>query len=317
MHIEGIVSVFYAIAKYNKIQLQVDMPVDICFKENMLKINDRIKKYKDINCFDNYLIKECNKDNFKNNNGKIIASMTGGIDSLYTALSNSENIDSFLYVIGCDINYNLSNKNWIDKNINYIKEIIKKNFNNKKLIIIKTNLIIFLSTIMKKYNINTEFTYLTTGFSLYSCVINMKDYNKIIVPGPGCGFDKYLKFSKHIVYSTFGDIGSTSFFNISHDDDTRINKIKYIYGKNRELFNNLRVCINYGSIEEINCLKCSKCIRTSLICKLLKIDDHNLLKIDDKDIKLYLKYLENDNPMFSNQVLDLLNSCIFKINNIK
>ena len=203
----------------------------------------------------------------------------------------------------------------INKNIDYIKSIIKNHFNSKKLIILKTNLIIFMKQLMQQYNIDSEFTYLSNGFILYSCAINLIEYNNIILPGPGFGFGKYLDTINHICYTKFGSIGSTNFFNIKQCDAPRTEKIKYIYEKNIDLLNNLRVCINYGNVQNINCLKCQKCKRTSIILNLLKTN-HNLIKYNDKQIsdiinnlidtkKNWSYYLKS----FNEQLIDLYYIC--------
>lgn len=88
----------------------------------------------------------------------------------------------------------------------------------------------------------------------------------------------------HICYTKFGNIGSTSFFDILQCDAPRTDKIKYINDSNNELLKTLRVCINYGSVASLNCLKCQKCIRTSIILNLLKTE-HNLIKYSDEELK--------------------------------
>ena len=310
---EGLVSVFYCIAKYNNINLIVEPELDKHFCDTIYNIDTEIYRFKKPYT-SSITFKNINKTKEKIQKPiKSICSMTGGVDSIYSCIKH--NPDNFLYIIGCDINYNLSYSSWINKNINYIKDIINQNFIKKKLVIMKTNLIIFMKDLMKKYDIDTEFTYLTNGFILYSCAINLKNYNKIILPGPGFGYGKYLENISHICYTKFNNVGSTSFFDIQQCDAPRIDKIKYINNSNNKLLKTLRVCINYGNVSTLNCLKCQKCIRTSIILNLLKVQ-HNLIEYTTEELDKYINNLINTEKnwkyylkSFNTQLIDLYFTC--------
>jgi len=316
-HSEGIVSVFYSIAKYNNIELKIEPKVDKEFKKSIMKINNTIIKFKNINKKDNFIKKTYSnlsgvKKKFLTRKKKlVICPFTGGVDSLYSALKYKKEITHFFYIIGCDINYEKSNSDWINYNISHIKSMIKKYFNNKPLIIIKSNLVINIHKILKEQHINTEWTYLCNGFGLFSSVINLNKFHKIIIPGPGSGNGKYLKLSKHIVYNSFKENGSTSFLKIVQSDNTRTEKIKYIYNYNPEIFNNIRICTNWGHSKNMNCLKCGKCMRTSIILNLLEIPNHNLSYLSILDIKKEIDKKEG-NPIFYTQLEDLYNIFISK-----
>lgn len=213
---EGIVAIFYSIAKYNNIELKVDSPVEKAFKKSIMNINDPIARFKNINRNDNFLNKTYSRENINiaeddKKKPLVVCPLSGGIDSLYSATKFRKEITHFFYVIGFDINHLKSTRKWIDHNISHVKSIIKKYYDNKPLLIIKTNLIIILDIIFKEQGINTETTYLTMGFCLFASVINLKDFSKIIVPGPGIGNGKWFKQSRHIIYNSFKDSGSTSF----------------------------------------------------------------------------------------------------------
>ena len=309
---EGLIAVFYAIAVYNNIELIVEPSVDKHFGDTIHTINKEIEQFKQP--YSKSISFKTTDTKIQKKPIKSICSMTAGVDSLYSCMKH--NPDNFLYIIGCDINYNLSYPSWIDMNINYIKEIMSKHFKGKELLIMKTNLIIFMKDLKQKYNIDTEFTYLTNGYILYACALHLKNYNKIILPGPGFGFGKYLDMVSHICYTKFGNIGSTSFFDIMQCDATRIDKIRYISRNNSELLKTLRVCINYGSVASLNCLKCQKCVRTSIILNLLKTE-HNLIKYSNEELtKIIDNLIDSEKDwiyslkLFNKQLIELYFICI-------
>lgn len=317
-HSEGIVAVFYSIAKYNNIELKVDPKVNKSFKKSIMKINNKIAKFKNIKTKDKFITQTYSRINglrekiSANKMKLVVCPFTGGIDSLYSALKYKNEITHFFYIVGCDINYEKSNQKWIDFNINHIKFMIQKYFDNKPLIIIKSNLVINIHKILKEQHINTEWTYLCNGFGLFSSVINLDKFYKIIIPGPGSGNGKYLNLSRHIVYNSFKEKGSTSFLKIVQSDNTRPEKIKYIYKYNPKIFNHIRICTNWGHSKNMNCLVCNKCIRTALILNLLKIPNHNLLQLSISDIKKEIDKKEG-NPIFYTQLEDLYNIYINKL----
>ena len=292
---EGLASIFYCIAKYNNIELIIEDEIDDVFCSNLVFIDQNINKFSPK--YDkNITYKKICKN--KKHNNKSIGTITFGLDSLYTTLLG--NPSDLIYVIGMDINYELSTNKWIEKNINYLKEKCKYYFKNKKLIVIKSNVTILLTKIQKNHNLNCEYTYLTNGFAIYSCVINMLDYNKVLISGPG--FNKNDNLG-HINFVDNGIGGSTNFFKIEYYDNNKINKIKFINNYDKSLLNNLRICINYGNCKQLNCLKCRKCIRMSLILSILNFKS-NLINFSSDEIKLHLdKLSKNKTYLYEKQFI--------------
>lgn len=292
---EGLASIFYCIAKYNNVELIIEDELDNVFCSNLVYLDQNIKKFS--SKYDkNITYKKICKN--KKHNNKSIGTITFGLDSIYTTLLGNPN--DLIYIVGMDINYELSTNNWIKKNIDYLREKCSCYFKNKKLIIVKSNVTIMLSKIQKNHNLNCEYTYLTNGFAIYSCVINMREYNKVLISGPG--FAKNIDLG-HINFVNNGIGGTTSFFKIDYYDNDKISKIKFINNYDKSLLNNLRICINYGNCKELNCLKCKKCTRMSILLSLLEIES-NLINFSKEEIKLYIdKISKNKIFLYEKQFL--------------
>lgn len=185
------------------------------------------------------------------------ASISCGVDSFYTLLKHKNQKDN---------NYNITHltffnagsngqyggekaKNLFKKRVKYVSEFCKQN--NYNLITIDTNINEFLMMNHEK----------THSFRTLGCVLALQKLFSKYYFASGLPFDgSHIDESDTAFYDIL-NVQCLSNENISFYcsgiETTRLEKIKYI-SKFKETYNWLNVCV----IDDINCGKCEKCIRT-------------------------------------------------------
>jgi hypothetical protein len=321
-NIDGIVIMLISIAICNKWKIKSLYPIDSLLYDNLLNIVDIYKKYHHKHT---YLLNDINKDELElildipkidrtsNNSGIKIAPTSLGVDSLYTLLSNKNDITHLLHVINLDKSWN------IDKFDHNIIEYSKKY--NKNLIIASSNFKEILASLKisgTDYGVFTSDMILTCSlYGLKPDIIYFNGFGKDIpcLMAQDSNINKYFKGNE---------------FNSICNDILRIKKIKYIIENDSDILYFLRVCnddinlkatkikinnnIYYTGL--FNCGKCGKCTRTYSYLYMLGYHDkiQTFKYYADNYLEYYMHNIYNKpDKLLATKYYDMIFSNIVKI----
>lgn len=289
--------------------ISIDLPLDPMLIKNIKKIMKIWKCW-----YDNLSIIKLNTPNQLTLNIqpiKTAAFFSGGIDSLYTLLSNENDfynqiepkyeIDTLLTIWGFDIP--LTNKENFNKLIaNYLPLTDKL---NKELICITTNI---KETLWNKANWGK----LSHGAGLASIGFLLENIFKEILIGSSYGYAYLMPWGSHTIIDPL--FTSSILTTIHHGGYcNRVEKTKFLLDTKIAL-DYLRVCWKHGI--ETNCSCCSKCYRT-----MFTLDNFDALETCGSFNKTFYSekyfdriYLRNKSDiLFMQEILDSSR----KNNNIK
>lgn len=305
--IEGFVTLFIPHILLSNDNLITKMPICREYYKNLLnvkkffenKLNKKLNLNIDTKFYDREYVQK-----------KGISTFTGGVDSFYTLLKENNNIDTVFYCINYDIKEN--QKQLLDKQIDTIYKVAEKL--NKKVIICKTNQRQALYAINYETNGYERWGYLIHGVCIFSNVYNLSnEYSNFYFPSAGVEVNTVWGSSIYL-----DKYYSSSFLKVINlDDINRLNKLKYIINKNKNLvFEHLKVCWMNPN-QDYNCSKCEKCLRTILAIGL--INKHNLGQLKtfninindfDKQLNSYLtkKFTKDSDIDFQNQIIEFKNN---------
>jgi hypothetical protein len=243
------------------------------------------------------------------NNGTF-SFFSGGIDSTYTFLKHINDISHLVFIHGFDF--------FLDGNI--YKTAVNRNTRfaqtfEKKLIPIETNHHQF----GYRYNLSRN---LTQGSALAS-VAHLLGFPYVYVPA-SFSYNQLFPYGSHPLTDP---IWSNECTTIVHDgaEARRVDKIERIV-KCESALTNLRVCF---SDMNVNCGKCSKCLRTMLPLKLLRSpaapfpdlplsDVFRKMSISNDIEKIFIEEtVELAFRMDNNELRDALSTCLKKYERVR
>jgi hypothetical protein len=330
-NIDGIVIMMISIAICNKWKIKSLLPIDSLLYDNLLNIVNVYKKYyhkhfilNNITKDDLELILDMPKLNrIKNNTNIKIAPISLGVDSLYTMLSNIDDITHLIHIINLDASWNIKNFN------NNIIIFCKKY--DKNLIIAQSNFKEIFSKLKNLKIMGTDYGVFTSDIILTASLYALS---------PECIY--YSGFGKDIpcIMAQLNEINKNfkgNEFDSICNDILRIKKIKYILQKDSDILYFLRVCnddlndnknnklkivingnIYYTGI--FNCGKCGKCTRTYTYLYMLNYHDKikTFEKFNDKINGNYLDYYminvyNKPNKILASTYYDMIFMNILKI----
>jgi hypothetical protein len=232
-------------------------------------------------------------------NNKVASFFTGGVDSFYTLLKNSNcssgpNIEFLIYIIGFDIP--LSNSHVFPQLIKRLDTVAKTL--NKKIIIMKTNL---METRYKKIE---WVKFFGTGLASASHILD-RLYSTVLIAA-----NERMKDYRFILSGDDPEVvpllsSNNLNFILDGTEAGRIEKTEFISCYEIAL-NNLKVCSK--SKTDINCSNCEKCYRTMTSFYLLnKLDkcntfNHGCFNID-KLSAIYFKKRDARIPLWQELLL--------------
>lgn len=177
---------------------------------------------------------------------------SGGVDSMYTFLKHSKEINHVVFMHGLDFYLNsVTYQSAVERNIAFVKVF------GKNLIPVETNHYAF----GYRYNLSRN---LTVGSALASVAL-LLGFPRVYVPSSH-RYDDLMPMGSHPLTDP---LYSNECVQIIHDgaEARRVEKTRKIVESEAALAN-LRVCFDDMNA---NCGKCAKCIRTMIALKLLGV----------------------------------------------
>ena len=201
----------------------------------------------------------CNiKNEPKQKMSDIASFFSGGIDSLFTLSQHCSVINSLIYINGFD--FQLSDKDF-KKNIERFTAIA--DYYNVSLLPINTNYNEFM---YRNFNISRALH----QASCFASIGHLLNFKKIIIPS-SYTYNQLHPWGSHPLTDSYWSSGNTVFI---HDDAShkRSFKTKSVF-LDQKVAESVHVCWKNSNV---NCGKCSKCVRTNLVLKILNLKNRSL-----------------------------------------
>lgn len=174
---------------------------------------------------------------------------TGGLDSSYSLLKNSNNLNDLIFVNGFDVS--LQNPTLFNKICPVLKNIASQK--NKRFIVVHSNARDFLETVM-------QFDWTDThGLALASVAQICSSIYSHVYISSSLPYGYLQPYGSHPLLDP---LWSTESLQLIHDgcEKDRVEKAKYI-ARDEQILKSLRVCWENPE-NAYNCGRCEKCIRT-------------------------------------------------------
>ena len=267
-NIDGLVILLSSVAICNNWIIKSKLPIDKLLYNNLKKLPEIYKKYHHKHTSLLSMIKfediklELDLPTIirdKRLSTINLTSLSMGIDSLHTILTNMQDLSHLFYVNKMDLSYTVKN---FDK---ILYETSKKY--NKKLITITSNI---KSELYKlKLNENTKMP--GTNWAVFTSDAMMVAFtyplgiNTLYLNGFGVKNFPCLNGQHY----ELGECFISNVYKLVNNLAPRIKKIKEIIENDLDVLKNLRVCNEWSDNKYKNCSKCQKCIKTVLYFYML------------------------------------------------
>lgn len=187
-------------------------------------------------------------------NTESAATFTGGVDSFYTLLRHKEEISKLFYIHGLDIR--LESKDFLKKVSRHLRSVAQN---------LGIDLIEPVSNCKLLLEDYVDWRDIGYGPAIASTIL-LTNHNIKTFYIPGAEDYNFLEGGgTHILINPLWNCDGTSFI-YDGPEASRIQKVDYIVGSH-EAQQNLRVC--WQPVEEYNCGRCEKCIRTMVSIDLV------------------------------------------------
>ena len=275
-NIDGIVCMLVPIAILNNMEIVSDEPIDVDLYDNLMQLPAIYKKYHCRHTLMSHIrvddialrlhVPRCARAKAS---GPSVTSLSLGVDSIYTVLKRSADVDTTVHIRGFDGPM----ESFAETNLEYASTVLKKPIQY-----IKTN----IKRLMGKLPLKGTNYGVFTGDGIFVAAVYPLCPRTIIFNGFGCdNSDSFPCLSgQHPEINQYFKSGEFASENV---DTARAKKIKHIV-ENTPLLNVLKVCTRmyepvmmtrvtdgYGTYYEavVNCSECGKCEKTLLYIWML------------------------------------------------
>lgn len=300
--IDPFVILLVPLAIINRFEITSDQPIDNLLLQNIQKIPNAWKIYKDHNDYNLVL----NLKGIARNKSKkeTTLAFTGGIDSFYSFYKKFNKIDSILWIKGFDVNC---------KNQKLAEIVGKKlrNFaleTNKKMLVASSNIRQVLGRISKQ---GTNWGQYAHAVGIVCVAHGFNDTSKLVLSSSHPYSMTERRASNYMVDGLY----TSNQMTIEHfGNQTRLKKLEWLL-QNQELQikKYLRVCFE-NSLQKIykyNCSDCEKCLRAMASAKYLGYWDKDWTAFDttkrpERYFKICDKYIAKNKflGLFKDQILE-------------